>query len=208
MIGPNMATMLAFVLTDAAVAPDDLAALARAGGRRSRSTASASRGTPAPTTRCCSSPTAPGRRSTGDDLHALRARPPSRSAPSWPARSPPTPRGPTTWSRIDVEGTAHRRRGPQDRQGGRRQRPGQDRHLRRRSELGPHRLRRRLRRRRRSRRRDLSLWLGDLLLYDKGTPLPFDAAAASAYMKNNRELTHAAACSRSAPAAARSTRAT
>jgi glutamate N-acetyltransferase/amino-acid N-acetyltransferase len=36
---------------------------------------------------------------------------------------------------------------------------------------------------------DLSLWLGDFLLYDKGMPLPFDAAAVSAYMKANRELT-------------------
>jgi glutamate N-acetyltransferase/amino-acid N-acetyltransferase len=35
----------------------------------------------------------------------------------------------------------------------------------------------------------LSLTLGDFLLYDKGTPLPFDAAAVSAYMKANRELT-------------------
>ena len=32
MIGPNMATMLAFVLTDAAVSAEDLAALARSGG--------------------------------------------------------------------------------------------------------------------------------------------------------------------------------
>jgi glutamate N-acetyltransferase / amino-acid N-acetyltransferase len=36
---------------------------------------------------------------------------------------------------------------------------------------------------------DLSLRLGDFLLYDKGTPLPFDAAAVSGYMKANRELT-------------------
>ncbi len=35
---------------------------------------------------------------------------------------------------------------------------------------------------------DLSLWLGDFLLYDKGTPLPFDAATVSAFIKNNREL--------------------
>ncbi len=35
----------------------------------------------------------------------------------------------------------------------------------------------------------LSLWLGEFLLYDKGTPLPFDAAAVSGYMKANRELT-------------------
>jgi glutamate N-acetyltransferase/amino-acid N-acetyltransferase len=36
---------------------------------------------------------------------------------------------------------------------------------------------------------DLTLWLGEFLLYEKGTPLPFDAAAVSAFMKNNRELT-------------------
>src|SRR5439155_2424178 len=34
----------------------------------------------------------------------------------------------------------------------------------------------------------LSLWLGDFLLYDRGAPLPFDAAAASAYLKNNRDI--------------------
>jgi glutamate N-acetyltransferase/amino-acid N-acetyltransferase len=36
---------------------------------------------------------------------------------------------------------------------------------------------------------DLSLWLGEFLLYDRGTPLPFDAATVSAFIKNNRELT-------------------
>jgi glutamate N-acetyltransferase / amino-acid N-acetyltransferase len=34
----------------------------------------------------------------------------------------------------------------------------------------------------------LSLWLGDMLLYHTGTPQPFDAATASAYLKNNREI--------------------
>jgi glutamate N-acetyltransferase/amino-acid N-acetyltransferase len=34
----------------------------------------------------------------------------------------------------------------------------------------------------------LSLWLGDLPLYQHGTPLPFDASAASAYLKNNRNI--------------------
>jgi len=34
----------------------------------------------------------------------------------------------------------------------------------------------------------LSLWLGDLLLYRAGAPLPFDAAAASTYLKKNREV--------------------
>jgi glutamate N-acetyltransferase/amino-acid N-acetyltransferase len=36
---------------------------------------------------------------------------------------------------------------------------------------------------------DLTLWLGDFLLYDKGAPRPFDAPTVSAFMKNNRELT-------------------
>jgi glutamate N-acetyltransferase/amino-acid N-acetyltransferase len=35
---------------------------------------------------------------------------------------------------------------------------------------------------------DLSLWLGDLLLYRAGAPEPFDAATASAYLKNNRDV--------------------
>jgi glutamate N-acetyltransferase/amino-acid N-acetyltransferase len=36
--------------------------------------------------------------------------------------------------------------------------------------------------------RDLSFWMGDLELYRAGTPMPFDAAAASAYLKHNREV--------------------
>jgi glutamate N-acetyltransferase/amino-acid N-acetyltransferase len=35
---------------------------------------------------------------------------------------------------------------------------------------------------------DLSLWLGDLLLYQAGTPQPFDPATASAYLKQNRDI--------------------
>jgi len=34
----------------------------------------------------------------------------------------------------------------------------------------------------------LSLWIGDLLLYDHGTPQPFDAAAASAFIKASRDI--------------------
>jgi glutamate N-acetyltransferase/amino-acid N-acetyltransferase len=37
--------------------------------------------------------------------------------------------------------------------------------------------------------KDLSLWQGDMQLYQEGVPLPFDAQAASAYLKNNREVT-------------------
>jgi glutamate N-acetyltransferase/amino-acid N-acetyltransferase len=36
---------------------------------------------------------------------------------------------------------------------------------------------------------DLSLWLGDTLLYRNGVPVPFDAAAASEFMRSTRELT-------------------
>jgi glutamate N-acetyltransferase / amino-acid N-acetyltransferase len=32
------------------------------------------------------------------------------------------------------------------------------------------------------------LWMGDMLLYRDGQPLPFDAAAASGYLRNNREV--------------------
>jgi glutamate N-acetyltransferase/amino-acid N-acetyltransferase len=34
----------------------------------------------------------------------------------------------------------------------------------------------------------LSLWLGDMPLYQHGAPLPFDPAVASAFLKNNREI--------------------
>jgi glutamate N-acetyltransferase/amino-acid N-acetyltransferase len=34
----------------------------------------------------------------------------------------------------------------------------------------------------------LSLWVGDTMLYKNGTPQPFDAAAASAYLKGNRDI--------------------
>jgi glutamate N-acetyltransferase/amino-acid N-acetyltransferase len=35
---------------------------------------------------------------------------------------------------------------------------------------------------------DLSLWLGEKLLYEAGTPRPFDEPAVSAYLRNNRDL--------------------
>jgi glutamate N-acetyltransferase/amino-acid N-acetyltransferase len=36
--------------------------------------------------------------------------------------------------------------------------------------------------------KDLSLWMGEMPLYQNGTPLLFDAAAASAYLRDNREV--------------------
>jgi glutamate N-acetyltransferase/amino-acid N-acetyltransferase len=35
---------------------------------------------------------------------------------------------------------------------------------------------------------EMSLWMGDMLLYRDGVPVPFDEATASAYLKNNREV--------------------
>jgi len=35
---------------------------------------------------------------------------------------------------------------------------------------------------------NLSVWLGDLLLYKAGIPQSFETDAASAYLKNNREV--------------------
>lgn len=37
--------------------------------------------------------------------------------------------------------------------------------------------------------RDLSLWLGPHLLYEKGVPMPHDPAVVSAFIRDNRELT-------------------
>jgi glutamate N-acetyltransferase / amino-acid N-acetyltransferase len=36
--------------------------------------------------------------------------------------------------------------------------------------------------------KDLSLWMGDMLLYRDGQPIPFDEQAASAYLRTNREV--------------------
>ena len=36
--------------------------------------------------------------------------------------------------------------------------------------------------------RDLSLWMGSFLLYERGVPLPFDAKSASAYLRENRNV--------------------
>lgn len=36
--------------------------------------------------------------------------------------------------------------------------------------------------------RDLSLWMGSFLLYERGVPVPFDAKLASAYLRDNRNV--------------------
>ena len=75
MIGPRMATMLAFLLTDAPVWPQRPPADPVRGRRGHRSTASRSRATPAPTTRSCSCSSTAATRAVlrGDDLTAFAA---------------------------------------------------------------------------------------------------------------------------------------
>jgi glutamate N-acetyltransferase/amino-acid N-acetyltransferase len=185
MIGPNMATLLAFVLTDAAVAPNDLAVIARRAAEQSFNCISVE-----------------GHTSTNDTLLLLA------NGAGAPLSGAPLARFEAAVSAVcgdlardmaaDAEGAAHLVtidvEGLRDDAEARRVAkavaesalvktaifgadPNWGRIV---SAAGysgvifdeP----------------DLSLWLGDLLLYHAGTPQPFDAATASAYLKNNRDV--------------------
>jgi glutamate N-acetyltransferase/amino-acid N-acetyltransferase len=185
MIGPNMATMLAFVLTDAAVAPADLAALAQTAADR--------------TFNCVS---VEGHTSTNDSLIFLAngAGPPLRGEALDRFRAAATDvcadlaramaadaEGATHLVTIEVEGTRN------DAEARAIAKAVADSALVKTAFFGA----------------DpnwgrivsaagyagvafeesqLSLWLGDTLLYQAGTPIPFDAAAVSTFMRANREL--------------------
>jgi glutamate N-acetyltransferase / amino-acid N-acetyltransferase len=185
MIGPNMATMLAFVLTDAAVAPADLATLVRQAADE--------------TFNCIS---VEGHTSTNDTLLLFaNGSGPRLAGPALSefnraitavcaelARSiAADAEGATHLVRIDVEGL---------RDDGEARRvarvvaesalvktaifgadPNWGRFLSAAGYAGVD-----------FAEEQLSLWLGQTLLYEAGTPVPFDAAAASAYLKNNREV--------------------
>ena len=141
MIHPNMATMLCFITTDATIAPAVLqAALAEA------------------VEDTFNTITVDGDMSTNDTVIALangrvgragdraRQRRTSRScrrrwsacAPSSRAPSPPTARAPRKLLIVDVAGAPERADGPRSGPRGRRRQPGEVRHLRRRSVVGPH----------------------------------------------------------------------
>ncbi len=185
MIGPNMATMLAFVLSDAPVAPADLAVIARRAADQSFNSISVE-----------------GHTSTNDTLllFANGAGMPLEGAALGHFESAVTDvcgelaraiaadaEGATHLVRIDVEGMrddAEARRVAKtiadstlvktaifgaD--------PNWGRVVSAAGYAGVH-----------FEEEQLSLWLGDLPLYQAGAPVPFDAAAASAYLKNNREV--------------------
>jgi glutamate N-acetyltransferase/amino-acid N-acetyltransferase len=185
MIGPNMATMLAFVLTDAAVAPDDLQALAgRAAGASFNSIS------------------VEGHTSTNDTLLLfangaglpLRGEGLTRFEAATTAVCADLARaiaadaeGATHLVTIEVEGLRD------DAEARRVARAVADSPLVKTAIFGAdpnwgrivsaagyagvafeeeH----------------LALWVGDMLLYHNGAPQPFDASTASAYLKNNRDV--------------------
>ncbi len=185
MIGPNMATLLAFVLTDACVCTEDLAALA-ARRRHSPSTVSALKDIPAPMTLYYSWPTVKGSRSTVPIWRSFNDAATSVCADLARAIAADA-EGANHLITIQVEGT--------------------------RTDAEAHKIAKTVAESALVKtaifggdpnwgrivsaagyagvmfeETDLSLWLGDFLLYDKGTPLPFDAATVSAFIKNNREL--------------------
>ena len=187
MIGPNMATMLAFVLTDAAVAPADLAAIARRAAER--------------TFNCVS---VEGHTSTNDTLLFLANGPPHRALKGAALTEfekaatavcgdlakaiAADAEGATHLIRIDVEGL---RSDDEARKVAKAVAesalvktavfgadPNWGRIVSAAGYCGVE-----------FEEEQLSLWLGDFLLYESGTPQPFDAAAASAYLKNTRDVT-------------------
>src|SRR5262245_308682 len=185
MIGPNMATLLAFVLTDAAVSPDDLAVLAARAADRTFNCVSVEGHTSTNDTLLFLASTA-GPRLAGDDLARFGAAATAVCADLARAIAADA-EGATHLVTIDVEGLRD------DGEARRVARAVADSALVKTAIFGadpnwgrivsaagyagvPF------------EEEHLSLWLGDMLLYHAGTPQPFDTATASAYLKNNREV--------------------
>jgi glutamate N-acetyltransferase/amino-acid N-acetyltransferase len=185
MIGPNMATMLAFVLTDAAVAPDELQTLARRAAKDSFNCVSVE-----------------GHTSTNDTLllFANGAGPPLRgeALARFGAAVSAVCTDLAKAIAADAEGAAHfvtiEVEGLRDDAEARRVAksvadsalvktaifgadPNWGRIV---SAAGCAGVE--------FEEEHLSLWMGDLLLYHNGTPQPFDAATASAYLRSSRDV--------------------
>jgi glutamate N-acetyltransferase/amino-acid N-acetyltransferase len=185
MIGPNLATMLAFVLTDAAVTPEDLARLAPRAAEQ--------------TFNCIS---VEGHTSTNDTLLFLaNGQGPKLSGAALPEFNSAATAVCAELARAiaaDAEGSAHLVvidvEGLRDDSEARRVAktiaesalvktalygadPNWGRIVSAAGYAGVE-----------FHEEQLSLWVGDTLLYQNGTPQPFDAVAASAYLKNNREV--------------------
>ena len=175
MIGPNMATMLGFVLTDAAVGETDLHAVLKAACDATFNCISVEGHTSTNDTVLLLANGA-GPRLAGHELADVPTRPCTRSAPTSPGRSPPTPRGPSTSSPSTWKGC---RTDADARQIAKAVAdsalvktavfgadPNWGRVVSAAGYAGVA-----------FEEKDLSLWMGDMLLYRAGVPLPFDAAA-------------------------------
>jgi glutamate N-acetyltransferase / amino-acid N-acetyltransferase len=185
MIGPNMATLLAFVLTDAAVSPADLSTLTRNAADRSFNCISVEGHTSTNDTLLVFA-NGTGPHLAGDDLAGYERAVTAICADLAQAIAADA-EGATHTVRIDVEGLrsdAEARRVAKtvaesalvktaifgaD--------PNWGRIVSAAGYAGVD-----------FAEKDLSLWLGDLLLYEAGTPQPLDPAVASAYLKGQREI--------------------
>ena len=186
MIGPNMATMLAFVLTDAPVGAADLAALAPAAARRSFNSVSVEGHTSTNDTLLFLA-NGPGPRLTGDALARFNEAATSVCADLARAIAADA-EGASHLVTIEVEGLRTDREAHQvaktvaesalvktaifgaD--------PNWGRIVSAAGYAGVE-----------FEESQLSLWLGDFLLYERGTPRPFDAPQVSAWLKSTRGVT-------------------
>lgn len=185
MIGPNMATMLAFVLSDAAVAAEDLAAIARPAADHSFNCVSVEGHTSTNDTLLLFANGA-GPKLSGADLVAYREA--VQAVCSDLARAiAADAEGANHTVRIDVEGLRSDEEAKSvakaiadsalvktaifgaD--------PNWGRIVSAAGYAGVE-----------FEEEQLSLWVGDMLLYESGTPKAFDAVVASAYLKNNRDI--------------------
>ncbi len=184
MIGPNLATMLAFVFTDAALAPAELAGMARQAADASFHCISVEGHTSTNDTVLFFANGAPNERLTNPDSFQAAA---TAVCADLARAIAADAEGATHLVTIEVEGLRSDREARQvaktiadsplvktavfgaDPNWGRfvsaAGYSGVDFH-----------------------EQDLSLWLGEMLLYKRGIPQPFDPVAAATYLKNNREI--------------------
>jgi glutamate N-acetyltransferase/amino-acid N-acetyltransferase len=187
MIGPNMATMLAFVLSDAAVRPDDLHALARRAAAQTFNCVSVEGHTSTNDTLLLLANGAAGGDVLQGDVLARFAAAATAVCGELARAIAADAEGAGHFVTIDVEGLrdeaeAYRvARAVADSPlvktaiaGGD---PNWGRVVSAAGYAGVE-----------FEEEDLSLWLGDMPLYHVGAPVPFDAAAASAYLRRERDV--------------------
>ena len=186
MMGPNMATMLALIMTDAPLDPDDRPDRAQAAADESFNCMSVDgHMSTNDTVLLLANGAAGGEPLAGADLATFRATLDEVCVDLAKAIAGDG-EGATHLVTIEISGCADRADGLGDRQDRGQQPAGEDGHPRRRSELGPHRLGGRLCRRAvRSQGRHAAA--ERLLALRDGAPVEFDAATVSKSIRDNRD---------------------